>query len=334
MNIRDEAAGGADGDAWREVLAPMLRARRFEEALLERAALVDGVYHVGIWQEATAAGIALCRRPGDWLSLSHRNHHHLAAIGTDLESMFREIFGRTGGPQRGRAGTLHLADPANGVPYTSAMVGGGVPLGLGLALAGKRRGENRIAVCVFGDGAMGEGILHESLNLASLWDLPALLVCESNSVPSGPRANAFQSAGSLAGIAETHRVCATAVDATDAGATVTALRDAAAAVRAGKGARFVEARSVPWPGNAGFLPANPGGPLDLADALGLPGGNGTRSDPVLAYVRRRASYGVSAEEMGELDAAIRADVARAVKAAALAPEPPAEDAFADVWAAG
>jgi TPP-dependent pyruvate/acetoin dehydrogenase alpha subunit len=332
MNIRD-AVGDGESDAWREVLAPMLRARRFEEALIEHAALVDGVFHVGIWQEATAAGIALCRRPGDWLSLSHRNHHHLAAIGTDLEAMFREIFGRAGGPQRGRAGTLHLADPANGVPHTSAMVGGGVPIGLGLALAAKRRGSERIAICVFGDGAMGEGLLHESLNLASLWSLPALFVCESNALPSGPRANAFQAAGSLAGIAEAHRVAAAAVDATDVSATVAVLRASAADVRAGTGPRFVEARSLPWPGNAGFLPANPDGAVDLVAALGQPGGNGTRADPLLGYVRRLASYGVSPEAIGELDATIRAEVARAVEAAAAAPEPAPDDAFTDVWAA-
>jgi len=114
---------------------------------------------------------------------------------------------------------------------------------------------------------------------------------------------------------------------------VGALRASAADVRAGRGPRFVEARSLPWPGNAGFLPANPDGAVDLVAALGQPGGNGTRADPLLGYVRRLASYGVSPEAIGELDATIRAEVARAVEAAAAAPEPAPDDAFTDVWAA-
>ena len=104
----------------------MLRGRRFDETLIAHAELVSGVFHVSIGMEGTAAALAAARTPADLIMLNHRNHGALAAIGSDLETMFREILGRDGGPQRGRAGSLHLADAANGVPYTSAMVAGGV----------------------------------------------------------------------------------------------------------------------------------------------------------------------------------------------------------------
>ncbi|MGH2872009.1 MAG: thiamine pyrophosphate-dependent enzyme, partial [Solirubrobacteraceae bacterium] len=198
-----------------ELLAAMLRARRFEEALLGRADLVRGVFHVGIGQEATAAAIALCREPADAVMLTHRNHHHLAALGSDPQAMFAEIFGRDGGPQRGRAGTLHLADPTCGVPYTSAMVGGGVPIGLGLALARQRRGEAGVSFCVFGDGAMDEGILHECLSLAHRWRLPAVFACERNATPAD--------AAAPAEIAAAHRVPAQAVDANRPRVTLSAV---------------------------------------------------------------------------------------------------------------
>lgn len=318
---------------WAARLAPMLRARRFEEALLDHAELVRGVFHVGIGQEATAAAVALARREPDVVMLGHRNHHHLAALGSDLEVMFREIFGRDGGPQRGRAGTLHLADPDHGVPYTSAMVGGGVPIGLGIALARKRRPADGIAFCLFGDGAMGEGVLHESLNLAALWELPVVFVCESNAPRAGDRAVATQSARALADIANAHGVRSEIVDATDARATTATLDAAADAARAGAGAGpvFVEARSVPWPGNRGFLPERRE-PLDLAGALQPASDPWDDADPVRNEVRALARDGVALAEAQQLDAAVRADVSRAVSAAADAPLAPPAAALEHVWA--
>jgi TPP-dependent pyruvate/acetoin dehydrogenase alpha subunit len=309
----------------------MLRARRFEEALLDHAALIRGVFHVGIGQEATAAAVALARRERDAIMLNHRNHHHLAALGSDLEVMFREILGRDGGPQRGRAGTLHLADPGCGVPYTSAMVGGGVPIGLGIALARKRRREDGIAFCLFGDGAMGEGVLHECLNLAALWELPVVFVCESNAPRAGDRAVSSQSAHTLADIARAHRVRAEIVDATDARATAATLDAAAAAARARTGPCFIEARSVPWPGNRGFLPERRE-PLHLAGALGPASDVWDEADPVRNEVRALARDGVPLAEVEELDAAVRAEASRAVSAAVDAPLAPASAAFEHVWA--
>jgi TPP-dependent pyruvate/acetoin dehydrogenase alpha subunit len=323
---------GSSVQDWSALLEPMLRARRFDETLIRHAELITGVYHVSIGLEASAAGLALARRPGDLFMLNHRNHGHLAALGSDLENMYREIFGRDGGPQRGRAGTLHLADPPLGVPYTSAMVGGGVSLALGLALARKRTARPGIVFTAFGDGAMGEGALHEALNVASLWQLPLVFVCESNSPRDGERVNSLQAAVSMAALAEAHRVAAATVDAGRAREVPSAIEAAADAVRSGAGPRFVEVRSEPWPGNRGFLPsAEP--PLELTQAALASGDEGFAAvDPVLAEVRALLDQGVPLKRIAELDGRIRAGVDAAARSARAAPLAPAAVACADVWA--
>jgi pyruvate dehydrogenase E1 component alpha subunit len=315
-------------------LAAMLRARRFDETLIQHADLVTGVFHVSIGQEGTAAALAQTRTPADLIMLNHRNHGALAAVGSDLEMMFREILGRDGGPQRGRAGSLHLADVANGVPYTSAMVAGGVGLAVGMALAKRRLDSDGIVFAFFGDGAMGEGAMHESLNVAKLWELPLLFVCESNAPPGAGRANALQAARSLTQLAEVHQIPAAGCDANDPEDVAAAFGAAANAVRAGDGPRFIEARSEPWPGNRTFLPRLVNGVLDLSDAGRSPGHDGwSAHDPILREARMRLDAGVPLAAMVALDTAIRGAASAAFARAVAAPRPPADaaPALAAVW---
>ena len=317
-------------------LAAMLRARRFDETLIVNAELVSGVFHVSIGHEGVAAALAGARTACDLIMLNHRNHGALAAIGTDLEVSYREILGRDGGPQRGRAGSLHLADGANGVPYTSAMVAGGVALAVGMALAKQRLGREGIVFAFFGDGAMGEGALYESLNLAALWQLPLVFVCESNTPADrgGGRANALQAARTLVALASVHQIPATAVDGGDPEAMARTIDDAAAAVRGGGGPRFIEARLAPWPGNATFLPRLVTGELDLRDAE-QPGdaGGWSGADPVLAEARALLRDGVALADVLELDRSVRAAVEQAFANAAAAPCAPDPVATAGVWSA-
>ena len=317
-------------------LAAMLRARRFDETLIVNAELVSGVFHVSIGHEGVAAALAGARTASDMIMLNHRNHGALAAIGTDLEVSYREILGRDGGPQRGRAGSLHLADAANGIPYTSAMVAGGVALAVGMALAKQRLGREGIVFAFFGDGAMGEGAMYESLNLAALWQLPLLFVCESNAPADrgGERANALQAARTLVALAGVHQIPASAVDGGDPETVARTIDDAAAAVRGGGGPRFVEARLAPWPGNATFLPRLVTGELDLREAE-QPGdaGGWSGADPVLAEARALLRDGVALADLLELDRAVRAAVETAFANAAAAPYAPDPVATAGVWSA-
>jgi TPP-dependent pyruvate/acetoin dehydrogenase alpha subunit len=309
---------------WDRLLAPLVRARRFDETLVERAGLVTGVFHVSIGMESTAAALACVRSAADVIMLSHRNHGHLAAIGSDPEQLYRELLGRDGGPQRGRAGSLHLADPANGVPYTSAMLGGGVALSAGVALAERRCGGSGIVFAFFGDGAMGEGIVYETLNLAAAWSLPIVFVCENNA-PAGRE-------GTAARLANGHDVPAVVVDARRPRATLEALSHSAAAARAGEGPQFLEAGSEPWPGNSTFLPHS-AGELEF-DRLERPEPSGERfaaGDPVRDEAVALLGEGVSLEAIRELDAAIRERIRIAFEAAAGAPVAPASVATEDVW---
>jgi TPP-dependent pyruvate/acetoin dehydrogenase alpha subunit len=311
----------------------MLRARRFDETLIAHSELVTGVFHVSIGMEATAAALAGVRADGDLITLNHRSHGALAAIGCDPQLIYGEILGRDGGPQRGRAGTLHLADASRGVPYTSAMVAGGPALAVGMALARKRLGQPGIVFAFLGDGALGEGAMHESLNLASLWQLPVLFVCESNAAAVPGHANRMQAARTLHSLAEVHQIPSRALDAGEAEVIAAAMGEDAAAVRAGAGPRFIEARTPQWPGNASFIPTQSGGVLDLRDAAApAPPAGWPALDPLLREARALLAAGANIEQLLELDALIATAAAEAFARAAAAAPAPSAAAFDQVWA--
>jgi TPP-dependent pyruvate/acetoin dehydrogenase alpha subunit len=316
-------AQAAVSDPWDRLLAPLLRARRFDEALVDEATLVTGVFHVSIGMEATSAALACVRSPDDVIMLGHRNHGHLAALGSDLELLYRELLGRDGGPQRGRAGSLHLADPGRGVPYTSAMLGGGAALGAGLGLAKRRRGAPGIVVVCFGDGAMGEGIIYETLNLTAAWRLPVLFVCENNSPAGGE--------GALARLAAAHGVESAVVDGRRPRDTLAVMAQAANHVRRDGGPRFLEVGSEPWPGNSTFLP-HPTPWLDLASADDPPHDAFAAGDPVRAETRALLHGGTPLRELQVLDAQVTARARGALASAARAPLAPASAARDSVWA--
>jgi len=293
----------------------MVAARRFDEVLLAHREALRGHYHVSIGLESTAAALAELRQDEDGVMTNYRNHAHLLAVGADPEDLYAEILGRES-PQRGRSGTLHLADPANGVPYTSAMVAGGLPLAIGMAFARVRTGRPGIVVCFFGDGAFGEGAVHESLNIAALWRLPVLFVCENNGEPDGGRANAYQSAASLTAIAEVHQVGASAADARHPQALCAAAVDAASAVRRDRAPFLLEARAAAWPGNAPFFPEDLTGPTSIADAATRRGEAWyDADDPVLNEARALLADGVALERLAEAADAAHERMERAFAAA-------------------
>lgn len=310
---------------WAALLEPLLRARRFDEILIEHAALLVGVYHVSIGMEATAAAVAAARRPGDAVMLGHRNHAHMVALGSDPEILYRELLARDGGPQRGRAGTLHLADPELGVPYTSAMLGGAAAIGAGLALARQRRGGDAVVIACFGDGAMGEGLIYETLNLAAAWRLPLVLVCENN--------GSAEAAGHLAAVAGAHGARTEVVDGRDPRATRDAVAAAVMGVRQdGGGPVFLEVGSEHWPGNATFLPT-PQPPLDLRAVAGPPPDAFAAGDPVWREAATLVGEGIAIDALVELDAAVTAELAAAMDRAREAPPAPAAAALENVWGA-
>lgn len=160
----------------------MLTIRRFEERVLEQALAgnIYGVVHSYIGQEAVAAGVCAHLGPTDWITSTHRSHGHAIAKGVDVRYIMAELFGRVDGTGSGKAGSMHLIDLSGGMLGANGIVGAGVPCAVGAALSAKLDKTNGVSVVFFGDGAFNQGVVHESMNLASIWRLPVIFVCENN----------------------------------------------------------------------------------------------------------------------------------------------------------
>jgi TPP-dependent pyruvate/acetoin dehydrogenase alpha subunit len=172
-------AGGVTG---LELYRRMTLIRRFEEQVndLYRGAKMPGLAHLYIGQEAVAVGVCSALRRDDYITSTHRGHGHCLAKGAEVGRMFAELLGKEPGYCRGKGGSMHIADHANGNLGANAIVGGSTGIATGAAFSAKRRGTDQVAVCFFGDGALGQGLLYEAMNMAALWSLPVVYVCENN----------------------------------------------------------------------------------------------------------------------------------------------------------
>jgi pyruvate dehydrogenase E1 component alpha subunit len=227
------------------LLTEMLRIRRFEERCVElySAARIRGFMHLYIGEEAVAVGVVDALDPGDAVVSTYREHGHALARGMSMESVMAEMFGKVTGCSRGRGGSMHLFDAARRFFGGNAIVGGGLPLAVGMALADRMRGDQRVTVCFFGDGAVAEGEFHESMNLAALWRLPVLCCCENNLYAMGTALARHQSQTDLALKASAYGMVAWSVDGMDVDAVADAARRAVQQVRSGSGPCFLELRT-------------------------------------------------------------------------------------------
>ena len=200
-----------------EWLRTMVRIRRFEETLadLHRSGELVGVVHLSIGQEATAVGICSSLRAGDQITSTHRGHHHMLARGLEPRRMYAEILGRAGGYCGGKGGSMHVSSFSEGAVGANGIVGGGIAHAVGLALAAQRLGKDSVAVAFFGDGAANQGVLFESLNLAALWQVPVLFVCENNGYTEFTPTDAVTAGGSIFARAAVFGLPAEAVDGDD-----------------------------------------------------------------------------------------------------------------------
>jgi pyruvate dehydrogenase E1 component alpha subunit len=216
-----------------ELLRTMLLIRRFEEksAELYSAGKIRGFLHLYIGEEAVATGVMQALTPEDAIVATYREHGHALARGVPAGAIMAEMYGRANGCSRGRGGSMHLFDLSRRFYGGYAIVGGGLPVAVGLALADRLQGRRRITACFFGDGAVAEGEFHESLNLAALWELPVLFLCENNLYAMGTALGRHQSQPDIARKAEAYNVASAAVDGMDVLAVEAAARQAAEWVR-------------------------------------------------------------------------------------------------------
>lgn len=224
------------------LLRAMLRVRRFEErcAELYSSTAIRGFVHLYVGEEAVAVGVLDALGPDDAVVATYRDHGHALARGLSMRSVMAEMYGKVEGCSGGRGGSMHLFDVGHGFYGGNAIVGGGLPLAVGLALAQRRTGSGGITVCFFGEGAVAEGEFHESMNLAALWDLPVLFCCENNLYAMGTALERSESNVDLAVKAASYGMPAWAVDGMDAPAVHHAASRAVAAVRSGDGPVFLE----------------------------------------------------------------------------------------------
>lgn len=201
----------------KEYYSKMLLIRRFEEKCIElySAQKIRGFLHLYIGEEAVAVGLMDALSEDDSVLATYREHGHALLKGVDAKSVMAELYGKVDGCSRGRGGSMHLFDASSRFYGGSAIVGGGLPLAVGMALADKMQKNDRVTVCVFGDGAVAEGEFHESLNLAALWELPILFVCENNRYAMGTALKYTESQTDIYKKAESYKIHSKQVDGMD-----------------------------------------------------------------------------------------------------------------------
>jgi pyruvate dehydrogenase E1 component alpha subunit len=317
-----------DGDRLVACLRQMLLMRHFDEAALRlvQAGEIRGVVHPYFGQEACAAGIAAALEPGDRVASTHRGHGHCIAAGVDLGAMMAELFGRIGGVCKGKGGSMHIADLDAGMLGANGIVGAGVPIAVGAAVGEHLDGGDRVVVAYFGDGASGQGVLFESLNLAALWRLPVLFVCENNRIASATPTRGTIAVERVADLATGHGVRAERVDGQDVDAVYTAAADAVAALRAGDGPRMIEAMVNRFGTHASRVQPFP----DARDPDLLAAER--ERDPVVTLRARLVDSGVlTLDAAGELVRDARRAVDDAVEFARTSPYPDVAEAETDVF---
>jgi TPP-dependent pyruvate/acetoin dehydrogenase alpha subunit len=311
-----------------EMLRSMLLARRFEEALTELCKIenkIPGMMILCTGQEAVGAGVCAALQPEDVIITNHRSHSHLLAKGADPNALMAEIFGKRTGCNKGKSGTLHLAVPEVKAPCTTTVVGGGPPIAVGQAFAQHYRQASAVTVCFIGDGASDEGSFHEALNLASLWRLPVIFVCENNLYAGAQRLEEHTRVKNIADRAAGYAMPGRVVDGNDALAVYASAVEARARAVAGEGPTLIEYKTYRWRGH---------GESDLQ--LYQPREEIAAWQAACPIPRLRgdmlAEGLIGKAELGEMERQIDAVVQAAIRFAEESPYPAPREALEDVFA--
>jgi acetoin:2,6-dichlorophenolindophenol oxidoreductase subunit alpha len=322
------AVAGIDRGTLLGMYERMVQIRMFEDAAGKNFAdgIVPGFVHLYAGEEAVAVGVCSHLSDKDYITSTHRGHGHCIAKGVDIAGMVAELMGKATGVCKGKGGSMHIADVDKGMLGANGIVGGGFPLATGAALTAKTLGTGGVAVCFFGDGASNQGTFHESLNLAAIWQLPVVFVCENNGYAESTPVSYHCSATDIANRAAGYEIPGVVVDGLDLFSVYEAAGEAIARARRGEGPTLIEAKTYRYYGHF------------QGDAVTY------RTDEELKRHRDRdAIQGVrryaidhdlaTAEELDAIDAKVQADLERAWDDAKAAPWPAPEEALTDVYVA-
>jgi len=309
------------------LLRQMMLIRRFEEKAAELYTLgkIRGFLHLYIGEEAVAVGAMQALTPEDGIVATYREHGQALARGIPAGVLMAEMFGKASGCSRGRGGSMHFFDVSRRFYGGHAIVGGGLPVAVGLALADKLQARARITACFFGDGAVAEGEFHESLNLAALWKLPVLFLCENNLYAMGTALARHQAQPDIRRKADGYGMAAAVADGMDVLAVEDAAREAAAHVRRGDGPFLLELQTYRFRAHSTADPELYRGKEEVA--------MWRRRDPIVLFTSRLQAMGLLAEaDVASLQRAVDGEVDEAVRLADAGPWESVEDLTRHVYA--
>lgn len=304
----------------------MVRIRAFEEHAAEcfTKGMLAGNIHLSIGQEAAEAGAFAAIEPRDYFTSTHRGHGHAIARGADPKRAMAELFGKAAGYCKGKGGSMHIADRDLGILGANGIVGAGQDIAVGAGLSCSYRHTDQVCVCFFGDGSTNQGTFHEALNLASIWKLPVVFVCENNHFGISMSQSRHQAIKDIADRAAAYGIPGVAVDGNDVMAVYEAASEAIARARKGQGPTLIECKTWRWRGHFEGDPAIYKDPKEQAAWLAR--------EPVKRYRKFLEENEVmTPAEMDQVDAEIDREIVEAVKFAEESPLPKPEDVGKDVY---
>ena len=319
---------GIEKDTLLMMYHTMVRIRLFEQRIMElfQQGRLPGFLHVSIGQEAVPTGVCAHLRTTDYISSTHRGHGDVIAKGARLDRMMAELYGKTTGYCKGKGGSMHIADLELGILGANGIVGAGIPIATGTALAFKMRRTDQVAVCFFGDGGTNTGAFHEGLNLASVWNLPVVFVCENNQFAESTPQRVHQKIKDVAVRAVAYDIPGEIVDGMDVLEVYRVAGEAIARARAGGGPTLVECKTYRFHGH---YVGDPGTAYRQPEEVE----EWRQRDPIPAFARRLVAEGqVTEAEITALDDAVQQEIEEAIRFAEASPEPDLEDALQDIYA--
>jgi pyruvate dehydrogenase E1 component alpha subunit len=312
-----------DNDLWREFYRRMVRIRTFEDEAGKCGLKgeIPGALHTAAGQEGEIVGACMALRKDDYMVGNHRSHGHPIGKGAELRPLMAELFGKRTGVCRGKGGSMHLADFSVGSLGETSIVGSGLPVAVGAALGSKLKKSDRVALCFFGDGASNEGTFHESLNLAAIWQLPVIFMCENNGYGATTPVSTVMSVADVAERAKAYAIPGLIVDGQDVVLVHDRVLQAVERARRGEGPTLIEAKTYRYADHAVNL--GPGFAIDRGEELA----RWRQRDPIALFRARMIEAGIEEAAITAIEEEIRTAVTDAIEFARSSPAPSYEEAF-------
>lgn len=313
-----------NGERLRDMYAKMMKIRLFEEKADELfvKGQLPGAIHTSIGQEAVAVGVASALRPDDVVIATHRAHGHCLMKGVDVKGMFAELLGKKSGTCKGKGGSMHIIDASKSMLGANGIVGQQIPIATGAGMAIKAKGKHQVCACFFGDGASNSGVFHEALNLASLWKLPVIYVCENNLYAVSVPVSKSTCVKDIAVRAKGYDIPGVVVDGMDVIAVYEATSKAVERARKGDGPTLIECKAYRFMGHSRGDPAH--GPYRTKEELE----SWKKKDPIKKLLRM---IKLSDQEVKKIEEDLVAEIEEAVRFAQKSPYPGPQEALQDLY---